>query len=66
MTFGMARDLYRKHKCSAYRSYTPPIGNHDIICGPNPWPEGGGGGRWVRPTSPFEVCAPFSKSKKQK
>ena len=31
-----------------------------------PWLQGGEGGRWVRPTPPFEICAPFFKNKKIK
>ena len=35
MTFGIARDLYRRGKGVVYGSYRPPVGNHVIItCGP--------------------------------
>ena len=34
MTFGMARDLYRRYKYVVYDSYWLPIGNYVITCGP--------------------------------
>ena len=30
------------------------------------WRGWGGGGRWVRPKPPFEICAPFFKYQKTK